>query len=434
MLSSSPSTERQSLVGNGANAAPSRSAFVTYGAMQDHIARVQQTVRKGLQDHEKQLHHTSIGVDDSTGSETGTRDSIDSSHSDGRRSERRSMVAHALLRRASDSETTSSARVEIAIRVSLIINVILATAKTYAVFASGSLAVLSSLVDSILDLTSQWLFCGSLAVLSSLVDSILDLTSQWLFWYSDKRMHTPNINYPAGQRRLEPVAVVISATLMGMAAIEVVQKSVETLVVGFNGTLPDLDMTRFTICVLVFAIFIKIVLWVICARIGQTSPSAAALAQDHRNDVFSNVVAVTTSMIAHWHRDLWYADSIGAIFISIYIAYSWLETGKEQVERLIGLRATPDFVEQVREISDLHHPQMTTDIVRAYHFGSNYLVEIEVILPANMCVRDAHDISLALQTKVEELDNVERAFVHVDYLSRDYDEHKDPTLRRETEL
>ncbi|KAJ0388541.1 hypothetical protein P43SY_011051 [Pythium insidiosum] len=73
-------------------------------------------------------------------------------------------------------------------------------------------------------------------------------------------MHTPNINYPAGQRRLEPVAVVISATLMGMAAIEVVQKSVETLVVGFNGTLPDLDMTRFTICVLVFAIFIKIVL------------------------------------------------------------------------------------------------------------------------------------------------------------------------------
>jgi divalent metal cation (Fe/Co/Zn/Cd) transporter len=67
-------------------------------------------------------------------------------------------------------------------------------AKTYAAFASGSLAVLSSLVDS-----------------------ILDLTSQWLFWYSDKHMHTPNVNYPAGRRRLEPIAVVISATLMGMA-------------------------------------------------------------------------------------------------------------------------------------------------------------------------------------------------------------------------
>lgn len=58
---------------------------------------------------------------------------------------------------------------------------------------------------------------SSLAVLSSLVDSVLDLTSQGLFWYSDIRMHTPSVNYPAGQTRLEPIAVIISATLMGMA-------------------------------------------------------------------------------------------------------------------------------------------------------------------------------------------------------------------------
>ncbi|KAJ0406501.1 hypothetical protein P43SY_001432 [Pythium insidiosum] len=389
-------------------------SFTGYGSMQDHLERVQRQVRDGLERHEKRHNKgsSSASCDGSTVSEAGTRDSLDSNAG----GERRSLIAHSLVRPRSDLEAQSlhpavSARVELAIRASLVVNVVLAVAKTYAVFASGSLAVLSSLVDS-----------------------ILDLTSQWLFWYSDKRMHTPNINYPAGQRRLEPVAVVISATLMGMAAVEVLQKSVETLVVGFSGTLPDLDMTLFTVIVLLVAIGVKIVLWVVCARIGHASSSVAALAQDHRNDVFSNFVAVTTSMLAHWRRQLWYADSIGAILISIYIAVSWLATGKEQVEQLIGLRATPDFVEQVREISDLHHPQMTTDIVRAYHFGSNYLVEIEVILPANMCVRDAHDISLALQTKVEELDNVERAFVHVDYLSRDYDEHKDPTLRRETEL
>lgn len=71
---------------------------------------------------------------------------------------------------------------------------VLAVAKTYAAYCSGSLAVLSSLVDS-----------------------ILDLASQALFWYSDKRMHTKDVKYPAGRRRLEPVAVIISATLMGMA-------------------------------------------------------------------------------------------------------------------------------------------------------------------------------------------------------------------------
>jgi len=63
------------------------------------------------------------------------------------------------------------------------------------------------------------------------------------------------------------------------------------------------------------------------------------------------------------------------------------------------------------------------DILRAYHFGSKYLVELEVVAPENMTVKDSHNISIQLQFKIEQLERVERAFVHVDYKSRDYDEH-----------
>ncbi|CAH0489551.1 unnamed protein product [Peronospora farinosa] len=330
---------------------------------------------------------------------------------------RRSQVSHAfLLKKEADgnakrleSPSGSMVRVQVAINVSLAANVALAIVKIYAALMSGSLAVLSSLVDS-----------------------ILDLTSQGLFWYSDKRMHTPDVKYPAGRRRLEPIAVIVSATLMGMAAIEVIQQSVEALVKGFNGKQRELEISTFTMVVLLAAIVIKLVLWYLCAKIALHSPSADALAQDHRNDVFSNTVAVAAVFAAHMHSSLWYLDSIGAIVISVYIAVSWLATGKEQVERLVGLQADQEFIDQIRLLGDVHHPMMRTDIVRAYHFGSNYLVEMEVILPEDMCVKDAHDISLSLQDKIEELDNVERAFVHVDYLERNYDEHKDPTIRRDS--
>jgi len=118
----------------------------------------------------------------------------------------RSAVAHSLIHQQEDSEAkclpyAASRRLQWAINASLTINIILAVAKTYAAIASGSLAVLSSLVDS-----------------------ILDLTSQALFWFTDKYMHTPNKNYPAGRRRLEPIAVVISATLMGMACMYFIKK------------------------------------------------------------------------------------------------------------------------------------------------------------------------------------------------------------------
>ena len=75
-------------------------------------------------------------------------------------------------------------------------------------------------------------------MLSSLVDSILDLTSQALFWYSDKHMHTPSVEYPAGRRRLEPIAVIVSATLMGMAG-ELVAAAV---------FVDDLMLTRYLFC------------------------------------------------------------------------------------------------------------------------------------------------------------------------------------------
>ena len=43
------------------------------------------------------------------------------------------------------------------------------------------------------------------------------------------------------------------------------------------------------------------------------------------------------------------------------------------------------------------------DITRAYHFGARYNVEIEIILPGDMSVRESHDIALDLQHKVRQI-------------------------------
>ncbi|KAJ8524186.1 hypothetical protein ON010_g16932 [Phytophthora cinnamomi] len=163
---------------------------------------------------------------------------------------------------------------------------------------------------------------------------------------------------------------------------------------------------------------------------------AATWTTNSQNKLNFDIVA--TAFAAHWHSSLWYLDSVGAIVISVYIAVSWLATGKEQVKRLVGLRMCQLFLVLLQwfkfALTGLHRgqpgvyrsdpttgrPMMRTDIVRANHFGNYYLAEMEVILPADVCVKDAHDISLSLQGKVEELDNVESAFVHVDYLERNY--------------
>jgi hypothetical protein len=80
-----------------------------------------------------------------------------------------------------------------------------------------------------------------------------------------------------------------------------------------------------------------------------------------------------------------------------------------------------------------HHSPLIKkiDTVRAFYFGTSYLVEVDIVLPENMLLRQAHDIGEDLQKKIECLPEVERvsdeptidgldicsfkAFVHIDY-------------------
>lgn len=304
-----------------------------------------------------------------------------------------------------------SKKVRYAIWISLACNVVLFVAKVWSAVASHSLAVAASAVDS-----------------------FLDLLSQLIIFISERSMRKSDWNtYPAGKARLEPIGVILCAAAMGMFSLQIILQSGETLIKGLKGEVPVTEFDTPTIALLVVTIVLKIALYFYCNQWSDDSENAMTLAVDHRNDVLSNSVAAATALIAVQWPSAWVSDPIGAILMSVYITLNWLEIGREQIDKLVGKSADTNFVEHIRDLAAKHHPELIPDIIRAYHFGSRYLVELEVILPAQMTVRDAHDISLALQQHVEALSDVERCFVHVDYQARLSDEHDWMTLAQQRE-
>jgi cation diffusion facilitator family transporter len=231
-----------------------------------------------------------------------------------------------------------------------------------------------------------------------------------------------------GRNRLEPIGIIVCATLMGIASVQVIWESVAKLIEGTIGGKNTTDLMPVVdealVILMTSAIVIKFFLFVVCNRLRVESDSMMVLAEDHRNDVLSNSMALSSAYVSYRFANLWWFDPVGGISISLYICINWLFVAQEQAALLEGAAAEPDFLEQVRHISNSFHDKMFVDVVRAYHFGKRYLVEVEVVLPGSMTVVDAHDISLDLQKKIERLENVERAFVHVDYQTRDEDEHK----------
>ena len=222
------------------------------------------------------------------------------------------------------------------------------------------------------------------------------------------------------------MGIVVVASLMGMASLQVVMGSLLRLVSGFedakNITAPVVDGT--TLVMLVITITIKLVLYVMCQRLAKSSDTMNALAQDHKNDIMSNGVAMMAAFLASRHKSLWFLDPVGAIGISIFIVMNWIEMAREQTDKLVGRAAEAEFVEKVEIIAKAHDSRMSVDIIRAFYFGHRFLVEIEVVMPDSTTLRVAHDVALDLQQKIEQLEEVERCHVHVDYDFRREKEHK----------
>jgi cation diffusion facilitator family transporter len=327
----------------------------------------------------------------------------------------------------------------------------------------------------------------SLSVLASLLDSVLDVVSQGVLTYTEKHssLQRSSAFYPAGAARLEPIGVLTCAALMGMGSFEVFKESTAALISWANPFLQEdgadgLSMASFWSMTTI--VVVKILLLLLCQRAAETTtnnssnlsavnenadnnvvnnalvdadeshyllegstiagstkaaiqmsdPTLEALAQDHWNDCLSNVVAAAALLAALRAPQLWFLDPVGAIIISLYIIWSWFETGKEQIEQLTGKSAPEDFIEELLEIANNFDERMLVDVCRAYHFGPKFLVELEVVLPKNTLLFESHDLGMELQYEIEARDEVERCFVHIDYESRPYDEHvvsKVPELR-----
>uniref|UniRef100_A0A7E4V0E3 ZT_dimer domain-containing protein n=1 Tax=Panagrellus redivivus TaxID=6233 RepID=A0A7E4V0E3_PANRE len=265
---------------------------------------------------------------------------------------------------------------------------------------------------------------GSLSILSSLVDSAVDITSGLVIWMTARAIKKRDpYAYPRGRTRLEPLALVIVSVIMAVASVQMLVESINAII---NANIdPTVDLT--TLIIMVSTILIKTLLFISCkiASRHKNNASINVLAQDHRNDCVSNTVAL---LCAFGAQHLWlYLDPIGAILVSLYIAFTWFQTGKEQLRILSGRSAEPEFINRIIKLCIDHDEEIQfIDTVYVYHFGLHFLVEVHIVLDPEMSLKNSHDISESLQTKLEALPEVERAFVHCDYEFEHLpqDEHK----------
>ncbi|KAG8165373.1 hypothetical protein KVR01_005648 [Diaporthe batatas] len=252
---------------------------------------------------------------------------------------------------------------------------------------------------------------GSLSLFATAADAFMDLVSSFVMWTTSRMAARPSIyKYPVGRTRIETIGIILFCALMTTVAIQLLVESGRSL---GEGPQESKQLQIVPLVCVACAIGAKSTLMVYCFFLRKY-PSVHVFFIDHRNDIVVNIFGLIMSIVGD--RFVWYLDPIGAICIALLILFSWVSNAFEQVWLLVGKGAPKEFISKLVYMTITHDERiLKVDTCRAYHAGQKYYVEVDVVMDEKTPLKVSHDVNQELQRKLEGLQDVERAFVHVDY-------------------
>ncbi|XP_071712392.1 metal tolerance protein 4-like [Rutidosis leptorrhynchoides] len=253
---------------------------------------------------------------------------------------------------------------------------------------------------------------GSIAIAASTLDSLLDLMAGGILWFTHLSMQKINIyKYPIGKLRVQPVGIIIFAAIMATLGFQVLIQAVEQLIEHNPPDKMSSIQLLWLYSIMITASVVKLALWLYCRSSG--NEIVRAYAKDHYFDVVTNVVGLVAAVLGD--KFYWWIDPVGAIILAVYTIVNWSGTVLENAVSLVGQSAPPEVLQKLTYLVTRHPKVKRVDTVRAYTFGVLYFVEVDIELPEELSLKEAHAIGETLQVKIEKLPEVERAFVHLDF-------------------
>uniref|UniRef100_A0A6N2KFW6 Uncharacterized protein n=1 Tax=Salix viminalis TaxID=40686 RepID=A0A6N2KFW6_SALVM len=261
---------------------------------------------------------------------------------------------------------------------------------------------------------------ASIAIAASTLDSLLDLMAGGILWYTHISMKNINIyKYPIGKLRMQPVGIIIFAAVMATLGFQILVQAAEELIEDDTHKKLSSNQLLWLYVIMIGATVVKLALWIYCRSSGNSI--VRAYAKDHYFDVVTNVVGLVAAVLGD--KYYWWIDPAGAILLAVYTITNWSGTVIENAVSLVGQTAPPEVLQKLTYLVTRHPQVKRVDTVRAYTFGVLYFVEVDIELPEELPLKEAHAIGETLQEEIEKLPEVERAFVHLDFECEHKPEH-----------
>ncbi len=272
--------------------------------------------------------------------------------------------------------------------------------------------VISSTVAAILTLIKFviGIMSGSVAVLASAVDSILDLFVSIFNYFAISNSEKPADQYfNYGRGKIEALASVIEGTIITISGLYLLYEAIHKYLTGGVSQYADIS-----IMVMIVSLIITTALVIYLNKVAKDTNNMVikADALHYKTDVFSNG-AVLISLIAVYFTNLEIIDIIVGGGISIYIIYSAYELIKDGVLVLLDRALEDDLIKEINKILDNEIEINDHHFLKTRAAGNVNFVDVHLVFDCVISLLDAHRVSDNIEEKIMNLDKTREWVINI---------------------
>ena len=260
--------------------------------------------------------------------------------------------------------------------------------------------------------TAAWWVTGSVALLSDALESIINVVVAGAAYVALRVSSTPpDEKHPFGHHKAEYFSAVLEGALIAVAALAIFR---EAALHFFQPK--ELDAPVLGIAVNVAASVINAVWGWRLIKIGRRERSPA-LDADGRH-VMADAVASTgvvagvgATVLTGWLQ----LDALVAGAVGVYILFSGWQLIRDSVSGLMDEAAAPETLETINAcIAQAAKGAIEAHDLRTRHAGPVTFIQFHLIVPGSMTVAAAHDICDRIENTLREKVQGARVAIHIE--------------------
>jgi len=269
--------------------------------------------------------------------------------------------------------------------------------------------------------TGAWYVTGSVSLLASLIDSIMDSAASLINLFAIRyALQPPDEEHRFGHGKAEPLAGLAQSAFIAGSAVFLVFHAVDRLRHPHA-----VEQIPLGLWVMVFAIVMTLALLAVQRYVIRKTDSTAIRADSlhYLTDLLTNISVLVALYLATlgWT----WADPVFAIAVAVYIFYSAFQIGHEAFQQLMDRELPSEVLEQINAIA-MAHPEVTgTHHTRTRQSGQTKFVQLHLELDENMSLKRAHEIADRVEDEIMAVLPGSEVIIHQDPKD-DSDKHRSP--------